>query len=196
MIKNPQDRATSTECVMSYQAVGIHQRVCCSAMNIFSSAFKKKQTNKEYLQWRSLSRQSHTGSAIVEPTRMFQALFDLFPHEALLWVVVVRVRINELIDVFLWFANAGALTSLSIELIACHDQSIRCGRHQRSTEIVGHTQSIETIVGLLSSEMEERECSSTFHSAPTKEIRQVQLQCQTKLRIDWIDIEVRSVIDS
>ena len=56
-------------------------------------------------------------------------------------------------------------------------------------------QSIETVVGFLSTEMKDGEHTSTFDSTPTKVIGQVQLQRQAKLRIDRIDVEVGAVID-
>ena len=71
----------------------------------------------------------------------------------------------------------------------------RCGQHHRPIEIVGHTQSVETIVGLLPSQVKESEGSSTLHPTATKEIGQVQFQGQAKLRIDRVDVEVRPVID-
>ena len=44
--------------------------------------------------------------------------------------------------------------------------------------------------------MEECERAPSFHTEAPEVIRQVELQSQSKLRIDRVDVEVRAVIDS
>ena len=75
------------------------------------------------------------------------------------------------------------------------DARRRLDHHHRPVELVGHAETVETIVGVLSPEMEQREGSPTLHSTSTIVVGQVELQRQSKLRIDRVDVEVRTVID-
>ena len=117
---------------------------------------------------------------------MFQTLFDLFPNETLLRIVIVRIRIDELSNVFLRFAQ--------IRQRIGHRPIARVQNH-RPREIVRDAQTIETVVRLLPTQMKDRKGPSTFDPATTKVIGDVQFQSQSKLRIDRINVKVRPMID-
>ena len=133
---------------------------------------------------------------------VFQRLLDFFPHEALLRVLMDRVRIDELLQVLLRRSQTVVLIGLivNVPVIRIVDHAIATGsdgrcEHDGTVEIVLAAQPVETIVGFLPTEMKDREHASTFDATPTKVVGQVQFQRQTKLRIDRVDVEIRPVVD-
>ena len=101
-----------------------------------------------------------------------------------------------MIDVLLRLAQTRARIVEAVLLAAEFDARRRLDhRHHRPIDIVGHAETVETVVRVLASEMKEREGSPTLHSASTVVVGQVELHRQPELRIDRVDVEVRAVID-